>query len=397
VIVDWWCGLRRVLPFWFGVFGSLLLLLALLLGLLLHTRQGATPVLAAALPLNGQWTPTSLRGDATALLRLPQQPATLLAATLSGVSRSTDAGTTWQPDGSGIQGAAIFVLAATPDSANVWAGSFNGRVYMRTGSAPHVVWQPISPVLLTDPNLGPMPIYSLAVSPLPGHPLLAGSMGAIYSGTSSYDGRTWQWQRVWQWGSTNFNAGGPAGCFGGCSNQGNNGISAGSGGGAVTSLLVAPWDPHLAFASLFQVSPALLASHDGGRAWSPGAGNLPGDLPAQDLAAGNTQARQIFLTTMGDGVWEQQGGGAWQDISAGLPQRHAMPLLAAPPPSTGVLYAGTMASGVYEKLGSAAWRPLGRGLYGLAATVSGLAETTTAHPTLLAATSAGVYRYLPNG
>jgi hypothetical protein len=365
------------------------------LGLFLSARQVARPIMAAALPLNGQWIPTSLRGDATALLPLPQQPATLLAATLNGVSRSTDAGASWQPDGSGIQGAAIFVLADTPDSPNVWAGSFNGRVYMRTAaSSTRVAWQPISPVLLNDPSLGPMPIYSLAVSSLPGHPLLAGSMGAIFSGMSSNGGRTWQWQRVFQWGSSTLHVGGAApGCFGGCGNQGARG---GSGEGAVTSLLVAPWDPHLIFASLFEASPSMLVSHDGGKTWASGAGNLPNNLPAQDLIAGNTQARQIYFTTMGRGVWRQQNGGQWQDISAGLPQHHAMPLLLAPPPSAGVLYAGTMASGVYEKQGAGAWRPLGHGLYGLAASVSGLTETPGAHPVLLAATSAGVYRYQPD-
>jgi hypothetical protein len=266
---------------------------------------------------------------------------------------------------------------------------------MRTASSStHVVWQPISPVLLNDPNLGPMAIYSLAVSPLPGHPLLAGSMGTIFSGTSSNGGRTWHWQPVFQWGSTTLNVGGAApGCFGGCANQG----AAGSGSGAITSLLVAPWDPHLIFASLFETSPSMLVSHNGGKTWASGAANLPDNLPAQDLAAGNPRARQIYFTTMGGGVWEQQAGGRWQDISAGLPQRHAMPLLLAPPPSAGVLYAGTMASGVYEKQGTGAWRPLGHGLYGLAATVGGLAETPGPHPVLLAATSSGVYRYQPNG
>lgn len=373
---------------WFSSVTSLLLLLAVLLSLLLHARQGATPVFAAALPLNGRWAPTSLHGDATALLRLPQQPATVLAATINGVSRSTNAGATWQPDGSGIQGDAVFVLACTASSADVWAGSFNGRVYMRTGSGTHVVWQPISPVLLTDPNLGPMPIYSLAISPLSRHPILAGTMGAIFSGTSSDGGRTWHWQRVWQWQAPQVI--GPGGVP-------QSGASAGGGGGAITSLLVTPWNAHLIYASIFEASPAMEVSHDAGKTWSSGAANLPGNLPAQDLALGNTQAKQIFLTTMGAGVWEQQGGGRWQDISAGLPQRHAMPLLAAPPPASGVLYAGTMASGVYEKLGAAAWRPLGHGLSGLAASVTGLVETPGTPPVLLAATSAGVYRYLPNG
>jgi hypothetical protein len=289
-----------------------------------------------------------------------------------------------------MQGTAVFILADTTSSADVWAGSFNGRVYLRTGSpSGHAVWQPISPVLLTDPNLGAMPIYSLAVSPLPGHPVLAGSMGAIFSGTLNHGGRTWQWHRVWQWQP-------PAGGIGPGGVPQSGGASASSGGGAVTSLLVAPWDAHLTYASIFEASPAVEVSHNGGQTWSSGAVNLPATLPAQDLAPGPAPARQIFLTTMGDGVWQQEAGGTWQDISAGLPQRHAMPLLSAPPPASGVLYAGTMASGVYEKQGNNPWRLLGQGLYGLAATVTGLAEIPGPHPVLLAGTSGGVYRYAPH-
>jgi hypothetical protein len=328
----------------------------------------------APLSLVGHWVPMPLRGTVTALLPVSSQPPALLAATTNGVWHSTDAGATWQPDGSGTQGRAIFTLAGATNGAAAWAGSFDGTVYTRDSAGTRVSWRRISPVLRTDPFLGSVPIYSLAVSPLPGHPILVGSMGAIFRGEPNAGDRAWRWIRVWQW---------PGGAH------------ASPGSGAVTSLLAAPWDRHTIFASLFEANPPVLISHDDGRSWASYAANLPASLPVQDLAAGTAPARLIFLTTMGGGVWRREAGGAWQDISAGLPQRHAMPLVEVGPPSVGVLYAGTMASGVYEKVGNGAWRPLGRGLTGLAATVLGLVETTGAHPVLLAATTSGVYGYVP--
>lgn len=380
-----------------GIGGGMALTLTLILAAsIMNARRSSATTPLSVLPANGRWVPTSLRADTTALLTLPGQPATLLAATTSGVWRSTNAGANWQPDGSGMQGRAVFVLAGGANHAAVWAGGFDGTVYMRDASGGRVNWRRISPVLLTDPSLGPVPVYSLAVLPLENHSILAGGMGAISRGEPTGAGGAWRWRRIWQWqGGANPGSGNPPGCFGQCSGSGSS-AGATSGGGAVTSLLVAPWDRHLILASLFQTSPPVLVSHDG-QSWASYAANLPPSLPVQDLAAGNSRARQVFLTTMGGGVWQREAGGPWQDISTGLPQRHAMPLVAVGAPPAGVLYAGTMASGVYEKVGNRPWRPLGRGLTGSAATVVGLAETSGARPGLLAATTSGVFRYMPEG
>jgi hypothetical protein len=335
------------------------------------TVRAGSQTSAHPLPLNGHWTATSLRGDVTSLLALPGQPATLLAATTSGVWHSTDAGATWQADGVGMQGRAVFVLTDTPGSTSVWAGSFDGAVYMRGGTGSGVKWQRVSPVLHSSPSLGATPVYSLAVSPAKGHPMYVGSMGAIFGGLSTDGDRTWQWKRLWQ---------APGG--------------AGSSSAAVTSLLVASWDAHFVVASLFEAKPPVMVSRDDGHTWAADASNLPDSLPVQDLASGDAKVRQIFLTTMGGGVWQRNGDGGWQEIGAGLPQNHAMPLIAAAPQSAGVLYAGTMASGVYEKNGKNTWLPLGSGLSGAAATVTSLVETQGPHAVLIAATSAGVYRYI---
>ena len=88
--------------------------------------------------------------------------------------------------------------------------------------------------------------------------------------------------------------------------------------------------------------------------------------------------------------------GRWRDVSAGLPARHAMPLVAAPE-SREVLYAGTMGFGVYARQGTGPWRRLGHGLSGGAHTVLALAMTAGSHPTLLAGTGLGLFRYAPPG
>jgi hypothetical protein len=169
-----------------------------------------------------------------------------------------------------------------------------------------------------------------------------------------------------------------------------------TGDAAITSIIWAPWDVHRAYAAVFGTWPPVLTSHDDGRTWHPDGSGLPSALPTQALLALATGARQIILTTMGNGVWLRSAAGRWHDISAGLPARHAMPLVAAPGRQV-LLYAGTMGFGVYARHGAGPWRRLGRGLDGGAYTVLALAMTSGAHPTLLAGTALGLFRYAPPG
>ncbi|MDB5076722.1 MAG: hypothetical protein JWO42_2901 [Chloroflexi bacterium] len=325
-----------------------------------------------ALPTGGRWVPTSLHANTTAMLIAPEQPLFMLAATTDGIWRSTDGGATWSPDGTGLRGNPVFVLAGSPAGTARWAGSFDGTVYARAAGK-SVTWRRISSVLRTDPAIGVVPIYSLAASTSTGVVLLAGSQGAVFRGEPGATGRSWHWTQTWRW----------PGASGTVS----------SGAGAVTSLQVAKWDPRLVFASVFGATPPVMVSRDGGRTWASGAAGLPAILPVQDLASGSPPNREVYLTTMGGGVWRRGADGRWVDVSAGMPQRHAMALLAA---GSGTLYAGTMSLGVYEKQGAGPWRPLGSGLRGPAATVMDLVETPGAHPVLLAATTQGVYRYIPD-
>jgi hypothetical protein len=338
-------------------------------GVTFHAQQ-------ETLPLRGRWVPTNLRLGVHTLLADPHQRGLLLAGTTSGVWRSTNGGATWRPDGRGPQ-EVIFALSAPGDGRTVLAGAFDGAVYARdsTGS---VRWRPISPPLQTlsidntaqrgpGSNVGSSssasevaPIVSLAVSPK-GRTALAGSLGTLYRGEKV--GLHWSWQQVLA-----------------------------NGHAAMTSILWPPWDAHLVFATIFEHVPPVVVSHDGGQTWHADAAGLPASLPTQALSTGTTATHQLFLTTMGGGVWMRSSTGMWRDISTGLPQRHAMPLIASTryPES---FYAGTMGHGVYAQWGGAAWQHLGRGLSGADGIVLTLAETVGPSPVLLAGTASGLFRY----
>jgi len=149
-----------------------------------------------------------------------------------------------------------------------------------------------------------------------------------------------------------------------------------------------------AFAGVFGVRPPVLETRDGGQTWRAADAGLPSVLPTQALLAPASRRPRIILTTMGGGVWERSVSGPWRDISAGLPERHAMPLVVLPGSGALALYAGTMGDGVYVKQGSAAWRRLGRGLLGESNTILALGVAAGHHPSLLAGTASGVFRYV---
>ena len=315
----------------------------------------AAPGRTGALPLDGRWVRGTLAGSINTLLADPHRAGVLLAGTADGIWRSAGGGSAWSRDG-GSPGGNVFALAESSGTGAILAGASDGRVYARSGTAAGH-WQAISPPLSADP------VFSLAVAP-DGRSALAGTLGVLYQGQET--GSTWQWRPV-----------------------------RGSNGTAITSIVWAPWDTHLVFATVFHATPSVLASHDGGRTWQPDERGLPPNLPTQSLHTGGAATRDLVLSTMGGGVWLRAPSGVWHDISAGLPQRHAMPI-AGDPSGNGALFAGTMGRGVYEKQGQAAWRPLGHGLQGLSGLVLALLAPSVAQPALLAGTGQGLFRYVPS-
>lgn len=304
----------------------------------------------------GTWTRTGLSLEADALLADPHHAGHLYAGTTSGIWLSNDAGATWAHDGGSLAGTTVFALAMAQKNGLIVAGAANGAVYANQGHGAGS-WRRISPRL--DSN----PIFSVSVSPSDAHVVLAGTGGALYRGVAS--GHGWTWRRV-----------------------------ARTNDASVTSIAWAPWNKHLAFASVFGVSPPVLATRDDGLTWRPDDAGLPSALPTQALLAVDTPTPVMYLSTMGGGVWRRAATGPWRDVSAGLPQRHAMPLVGTRG-RAGVLYAGTMGDGVYVKRGEVTWRRLGRGLRNPVYIVLSLALTSGPHPVLLAGTARGVFRYAP--
>jgi len=299
--------------------------------------------------------PTGLTLQTNALLADPTHPAALFAGTDDGVWRSGDGGRRWQRAGSGLRGATIVTLAATPRGDALFAGAADGTVSLKRAHGDGA-WRRVSP------SLGANPIYSLAVSLDGRETLLAGTVGGLYRGSHTRSG--WRWRQV-----------------------------ARTGDASVTSIVWDPSNPRIGFASVFGVSPPVLMTRDRGWTWRAAVAGLPSVLPTQTLLALSTPRPSIILTTMGGGVWEQAAS-PWRDMSVGLPERHAMALVALPRSAPIVLYAGTMGDGVYVKQGGAAWQQLGRGLTGVDNTILALAATAEPHDVLLAGTASGVFRYV---
>ena len=313
----------------------LVVVVASVLGLAGRTAQPAGPVAWRGPRPGGTWTVTSLRIQTNALLADPDHPSVLYAGTDDGVWRSLDQGTRWTP--TGLRERVVTALAMDAGSRDLYAGDQDGIVFAGRNPTAGTTWQAASPVL------GGTPVFSLAVSQAL-QVVLAGSTGALYRGVQGAQG--WQWQRV-----------------------------ARTDDASISSIVWFPANGHdLAIASVFGVSPAVIASDDGGRTWHASVDGLPATLPTQALLALATQPPAVILTTMGGGVWERAASGSWHDISRGLPEQHAMPVVALAGQGPPVLYAGTMGYGIYVKQGSAAWAQLGRGLTGAENTVLAIAR-----------------------
>jgi hypothetical protein len=311
--------------------------------------------------LGGRWLPTALTQTTNALAVDGAGPAVLYAGTNDGVWRSQNGGAHWLRAGTGLGGANVLALAVDPANRLLYAGTAGGMVFAedeRTSGA----WVPVGR------SLGGSPVASLAISTSRPRVILAGTIGAVYRGTQQ--GGRWQWQQVVT-----------------------------TGGSTVTSVTWLPDAPGRALASVFGSAPPVLATADGGRTWHAASAGLDGSLPTQALLPSGTPPGSVVLSTMGAGVWEELAGtGPWRDISAGLPERHAMPLAALPGSNGSVIYAGTMGFGIYVRQGAKAWQPFGNGLLGVQNTILALAvvpQGPHALPLVVAATDAGVSRYVP--
>ncbi len=298
-----------------------------------------------------RWQRTTLTRETDALLADPHTPTRLFAGSPTGLWISNDTGMTWSPARGWIGHIAVQSLAAAPASHMIFVGAADGSVYTGSSSGTSA-WLRISRPLSSNP------IFCLAYNSHLGV-LMAGTVGGLYHGEQR--GMGWQWRKV-----------------------------ASTGDSAVTAITWTPWDSSRGYASVFGVQPPLLRTDDGGRTWHADTRGLPSTLPTQSLLPIMRHGQQVWLSTMGGGVWLRATDGTWRDVSVGLPARHAMPLVAG---LGGTLYAGTMGYGVYTKQGPTAWHRVGRELIGSEYIVLSLAWIDQKRSILVAGTSRGVYRY----
>ncbi len=326
----------------------MVLLLLIVIGgtVAIHSRA-----LVASNACCAHWQRTTLTQETDALLVDPYTPTRLFAGSPTGLWMSNDTGMTWSPARGWAGHSAVQSLAAAPAIHTTFVGTDDGSVY--TGSSSGTSgWLRISPPLSASP------VFCLAYN---AHlrVLMAGTVDGLYRGEQR--GTGWRWRKV-----------------------------ASTGESSVTAIVWTPWDSSRGYASVFGVQPPLLRTEDGGRTWHADARGLPSTLPTQSLLALTRQDQQVWLSTMGGGVWRRSTDGTWRDESNGLPARHAMPLVAA---LSGTLYAGTMGYGVYAKQGPEAWHRVGRELIGGQYIVLSLAWVDQKQAMLVAGTSRGVFRY----
>ncbi len=308
-------------------------------------------VLVASNAYGSHWRRTTLAHETDALLVDPLTPTRLFAGSPTGLWISNDTGMTWTPAHGWASHSAVQSLAAALTGHTIFVGAGDGSVYSGGGSG-------TSDWLRISPPLSASPVFCLAYNARL-RVLLAGTGSGLYRGERR--GAGWRWRKA-----------------------------ASTGGSAVTAIAWTPWDSSQGYASVFGVQPPLLRTGDGGRTWRADARGLPSTLPTQSLLTLTSQGQQVWLSTMGGGVWRRSTDGTWRDVSSGLPARHAMPLIAGP---HGALYAGTMGYGVYIKQRSGAWRRIGRELLGSQYIILSLAWIDQKPSVLIAGASQGVYRY----
>lgn len=317
----------------------------------LSRRRPAAALAAPSGP--GIWQPLGPNVIVHALVADPANHALLYEGTIAGVYRSSDGGLHWTPSSTGLFGSSreVWSLTFLPDGSLIAATG--AGVYRSTDGAAH--WRAV--------GLGDRSVYTLATH-VAGHiVLLAGADGGIFRS----DDLAASWHRI-------FN----------------------SGAAAITSLAWPSIRPTLIVAGISPADKPLAVSHDSGATWQTSADGLPPGPGLMSVAVA-PGAHDAYAGSMGLGAYALPGlGGTWQGRNAGLPglatgDAH-IGSFSFDPRDSAVLYAATP-FGVYRS-GDAGrhWAIFGRGLYGDATVVTALMLVTGPHPTLYAATAAGLYR-----
>jgi ligand-binding sensor domain-containing protein len=272
-------------------------------------------------------------------------PAVLLAATRSGVFRTTD-GRTWSAAGRET-GDTVSDLAADPSRpGRIYAATPRGLFATQDGGGR---WSPVA-------GLPARGFVAVAVDPRGQGVAAAAADGGVWAST---DGSAWRVSAE--------------------------GVALGERG-----LVFGPSARDVFGGSVGQ---GIIRTTDGGASWEVNAPEATSEVACLALVVNPRNPQVIYAGAVGSGVIKTSNGGrTWQVANSGLAGRQVLSMV-IDPDDPEVVYVGTVEGGVYiTRNGAGTWSPLGDGI--ARRTVTSLLLDTRSGRNLWAGTEGGgVYRF----
>jgi photosystem II stability/assembly factor-like uncharacterized protein len=270
------------------------------------------------------WVPSlSDSPDVRALVIDPEVSSTVYAGSFSGVSSSSDGGSSWSRSNDGLPGATLLALTIDPGAFSIlYAGGFSGLFKSTNGGAS---WG-LKSSGLTNPF-----VTALAIDPLTPATLYVGTLGGgVFRST---DG-------AGMWVERNL----------GLSNL------------FINALAVDPRTPTTVYAGA--TDGEVFKSVDAAASWSPSSSGLTTTLRITVMTIDPTTSLTIYAGTAGDGVFKSTNGGAsWHPSNSGLAGGGlVVNALIIDPRSPDTIYAGTNGSVFKSVDGGGHWFFSGVGL-----------------------------------
>jgi hypothetical protein len=337
------------------IIGALLILVALQIVLC----RGLASVAQAGVNF---WTSNGPPGtNIISLVVDPTAPTTLFAGTTDGVFKSTDGGTSWNGNSTGLRGSGA-VLAIDPVTPHIlYAGTDVGVFKSTNGGTSWMLASQFTSLFVSGLVIDPrMPttlyaggddvfksvdwgahwsaaglthagVYYLAIDP--------GASNIVYATTSSTGAGVYKsTDGGANWSSRN--SGLPVIPF--------------ENGPIITALVIDPLTPTTLYVGTVtaESSAVVFKSTDGGMSWSPGNTGLPDHLSAVWALAIDPITPGTLYAGTSSGVFKSLNGGAcWNPLNGGLPQTATgldpVAALAIAPGVPSTLYAGTSGHGIF--------------------------------------------------
>jgi hypothetical protein len=243
----------------------------------------------------------------------PATPATIYAATTSGVLKTLSSGTLWSSANSGLSNTNITALVIDPLSpTTLYAGTLTSGVFKTTDGG--LTWGPSST------GLSNIKITALAVDPVTPSTLYAGTnAGGLYKSINS--GTTWSSVNV---GIIDF---------------------------VIQSIAIDPVTPATIYAGMF--SGGVFKTINSALSWSASNTGLA-DTNVTDIAIDPVTPATIYLATVGGGIYKTTTSGAlWAQTNAGFTATSPVDIK-IDPVTPSIIYAASSDSGVFKTVDSGA-------------------------------------------